>query len=275
MDRVGSMKRVVCLGGGPAGLYSAILLRKALPGARVEVYERNRPDDTFGWGVVFSDQTMDNFRVADPETHAAIVGSFHHWDDIEIHFRGEVLRSGGHGFCGISRKQLLGILQERASELGVELNFQREIDDDGAFADADLVIGSRRRQQPRAHAARCGLRPVGRRAPMSIHLARHCPPVRRLHLCLRADRARLVPDPRVPVQRGSVDRHRRDPRGDLAGARPGPVRHRTSRSSSASACSHDTSVASGCRATRATCAAPPGSTSTAWHAGAGITAEWC
>ncbi|HLB84410.1 MAG TPA: FAD-dependent monooxygenase, partial [Steroidobacteraceae bacterium] len=142
MDRVGSMKRVVCLGGGPAGLYSAILLRKALPGARVEVYERNRPDDTFGWGVVFSDQTMDNFRVADPATHAAIVGSFHHWDDIEIHFRGEVLRSGGHGFCGISRKQLLGILQERASELGVELKFQREIDDDGAFADADLVIGS-------------------------------------------------------------------------------------------------------------------------------------
>ena len=142
MDRVGSMKRVVCLGGGPAGLYSAILLRKALPGALVEVYERNRPDDTFGWGVVFSDQTMDNFRVADPATHAAIVGSFHHWDDIEIHFRGEVLRSGGHGFCGISRKQLLGILQERASELGVELKFQREIDDDGAFADADLVIGS-------------------------------------------------------------------------------------------------------------------------------------
>jgi anthraniloyl-CoA monooxygenase len=136
------MNRVVCLGGGPAGLYAAILLRKALPRARVEVYERNRPDDTFGWGVVFSDQTMDNFRLADPETHGAIVDSFHHWDDIEIHFGAEVLRSGGHGFCGISRKQLLAILQSRAASLGAELNFQREIDDDSAFADADLVIGA-------------------------------------------------------------------------------------------------------------------------------------
>ena len=136
------MKRVVCLGGGPAGLYAAILLRKALPRARVEVYERNRPDDTFGWGVVFSDQTMDNFRLADRESHTDIVGSFHHWDDIEVHFRGEVLRSGGHGFCGIARKRLLNVLQERAAALGVDLHFQREIDDDAAFADADLVLGS-------------------------------------------------------------------------------------------------------------------------------------
>src|SRR4026207_2071490 len=105
MDRVGSMKRVVCLGGGPAGLYSAILLRKALPGALVEVYERNRRDDPFGWGVVFPDQTMDNFRVADPATHAAIVGSFHHWDDIEIHFRGEVLRRAGDGASPASADQ--------------------------------------------------------------------------------------------------------------------------------------------------------------------------
>src|SRR5262245_54987001 len=89
------VKRVVCIGGGPAGRYAAIRLRAAQPGLRVEVYERNRPDDTFGWGVVFSDQTMDNFRVADAATHAAIVGGFHHWDDIEVHFRGEVLRSGG------------------------------------------------------------------------------------------------------------------------------------------------------------------------------------
>ena len=136
------MKRVACLGGGPAGLYAAILLRKALPRARIEVYERNRPDDTFGWGVVFSDQTMDNFRLADAESHADIVGSFHHWDDIEVHFRGEVLRSGGHGFCGIARKRLLNILQERAAGLGVDLHFERDIDDDAAFADADLVIGS-------------------------------------------------------------------------------------------------------------------------------------
>jgi anthraniloyl-CoA monooxygenase len=136
------VKRVVCVGGGPAGLYAAILLRKAQPDLRVEVYERNRPDDTFGWGVVFSDQTMDNFRVADAQTHGAIVGGFHHWDDIEVHFRGEVLRSGGHGFCGIGRRRLLEILQGRAAELGVHLAFEREIDRDAEFADADLVLGS-------------------------------------------------------------------------------------------------------------------------------------
>src|SRR5262245_39810513 len=129
-----SVKRVVCVGGGPAGLYAAILLRKARPGLRVEVYERNRPDDTFGWGVVFSDQTMDNFRLADPQTHGAIVGDFHHWDDIEVHFRGEVLRSGGHGFCGIGRRRLLEILQGRAAELGVQLGFEREIDGEAEFA---------------------------------------------------------------------------------------------------------------------------------------------
>ena len=136
------MKRIVCLGGGPAGLYSAILLRKALPRVRVEVYERNRPDDTFGWGVVFSDQTMGNFRVADPESHDAITGSFHHWDDIAIHFRGRRFVSGGHGFAGISRKRLLNLLQERARELGVHQVFQHEVADLGDFGDADLLIAA-------------------------------------------------------------------------------------------------------------------------------------
>ncbi len=96
------MKRIVCLGGGPAGLYSAILLRKALPSTRVDLFERNRPDDTFGWGVVFSDQTMGNFRAADPESHAAITADFHHWDDIAIHFAGRRTVSRGHGFAGIA-----------------------------------------------------------------------------------------------------------------------------------------------------------------------------
>ncbi|HEY6823142.1 MAG TPA: NAD(P)-binding protein, partial [Steroidobacteraceae bacterium] len=123
------MRRIVCVGGGPAGLYAAILLRKALPQARIEVYERNRPDDTFGWGVVFSDQTMTNFRDADPESHAAILSSFHHWDEIAIHFNGRRMVSSGHGFCGIARKRLLGLLQERAHALGVQQVFQREIED--------------------------------------------------------------------------------------------------------------------------------------------------
>jgi anthraniloyl-CoA monooxygenase len=136
------VKRIVCLGGGPAGLYAAILFRKALPRARVEVYERNRPDDTFGWGVVFSDRTMENFAAADAPSQAAITGSFHHWDDIDVHYRGTVTTTGGHGFCGIERKRLLGILQERGAELGVVHHFQREVEDDAEFADADLVVAA-------------------------------------------------------------------------------------------------------------------------------------
>jgi len=136
------MKRIVCLGGGPAGLYSAILFAKALPGASVEVIERNRPDDTFGWGVVFSDKTMAGFRDLDPESHDAIVDSFYHWDDIDVHFRGTLTRSGGHGFCGIERKRLLNILQRRAAALGVRQTFEHEVDSESAWADADLVIAA-------------------------------------------------------------------------------------------------------------------------------------
>jgi anthraniloyl-CoA monooxygenase len=136
------VKRIVCLGGGPAGLYAAILFRKALPRARVEVYERNRPDDTFGWGVVFSDRTMENFAAADAPSHAAVTGSFHHWDDIDVHYRGTVTTTGGHGFCGIERKRLLAILQERGAELGVVHHFRREVGDDAEFADADLVVAA-------------------------------------------------------------------------------------------------------------------------------------
>jgi anthraniloyl-CoA monooxygenase len=136
------MRRIVCLGGGPAGLYAAILLRKALPSARVEVYERNRPDDTFGWGVVFSDQTIGNFRRADPQTHSAILASFHHWDAIAVHIGGRRFLSGGHGFCGISRKRLLGLLQQRARDLGVHQVFQHQVEDDSGFRDADLIIAA-------------------------------------------------------------------------------------------------------------------------------------
>ncbi len=148
------MKRIVCLGGGPAGLYAALLYRKALPRARVEVYERNRPDDTFGWGVVFSDRTMEGFAAADAPSHAAITGSFHHWDDIDVHYRGTMTRTGGHGFCGIERKRLLAILQERGAALGVVHHFRHEVGDDAEFSDADLVVaadgvnsGTRRRHQ--------------------------------------------------------------------------------------------------------------------------------
>jgi anthraniloyl-CoA monooxygenase len=136
------MRRIVCLGGGPAGLYTAILLRKALPSVRVEVYERNRADDTFGWGVVFSDETMGNFAAADPESHAAILAHFHHWDDIAVHFRGRRMVSGGHGFAGIGRKRLLRLLQERAGELGVQQSFEHQVSDPDSLGDADLIVAA-------------------------------------------------------------------------------------------------------------------------------------
>ncbi len=135
--------KIVCLGGGPAGLYFSILAKKANPSWDVTVVERNRPDDTFGWGVVFSDQTMDGFRVADPETHEAITRAFRHWDDIDVHFRGRTVTSGGHGFCGIARLTLLQIMQQRAADLGVRLKFETEVVDTARYAsEYDLVIAS-------------------------------------------------------------------------------------------------------------------------------------
>jgi anthraniloyl-CoA monooxygenase len=137
--------RVLCIGGGPAGLYLALLLKRADPRHAIRVVERNRPYDTFGWGVVFSDQTLGNLEAADGETAAAIAGAFNRWDDIEVHFKGRTVTSGGHGFCGIGRKRLLNILQARCETLGVELVFEDDVADDVAAAKAfhaDIVIAS-------------------------------------------------------------------------------------------------------------------------------------
>ena len=132
--------KVAIIGGGPAGLYAAILLKKQRPQAEITVYERNRADDTFGFGVVFSDATLDNFEKYDPPSYRRITQEFAYWDDIAVHFRGTVHRVGGNGFCGCSRRMLLLILQERARELGVTLLFETDIDDERRFADADLVV---------------------------------------------------------------------------------------------------------------------------------------
>jgi anthraniloyl-CoA monooxygenase len=135
--------KVVSLGGGPGGLYFSILAKKANPSWDITVVERNRPDSTFGWGVVFSDKTMDGFREADPETHALITKAFRHWDDIDVFFKGRKTTSGGHGFCGIARMKLLRIFQQRAAGLGVKLIFETEVTDPGQYADKnDLVIAS-------------------------------------------------------------------------------------------------------------------------------------
>src|ERR1700722_11344871 len=132
--------KVAIIGGGPAGLYAAILLKKQRPQAEITVYERNRADDTFGFGVVFSDATLDNFEKYDAPSYRRITQEFAYWDDIAVHFRGTVHRVGGNGFCGCSRRKLLLILQERARELGVVMHFETDIDDEARFADADLIV---------------------------------------------------------------------------------------------------------------------------------------
>ncbi|MDH6261584.1 bifunctional salicylyl-CoA 5-hydroxylase/oxidoreductase [Bradyrhizobium sp. BR13661] len=132
--------KVAIIGGGPAGLYAAILLKKQQPRADISVYERNRADDTFGFGVVFSDATLDNFEKHDLPSYRRITQEFAYWDDIAVHFRGTVHRVGGNGFCGCSRQKLLLILQERARELDVSLHFEVDIDDESRFADADLIL---------------------------------------------------------------------------------------------------------------------------------------
>jgi len=134
--------KIACIGGGPAGLYLGILVKRVAPEHEVVIYERNRPTDTFGFGVVFSDATLGNLAAADPETHAQITARFARWDDIEIHMGGEVLRSTGHGFCGIERKMLLQILQARAHELGVRVHYEHELKalDAPELRDADVIV---------------------------------------------------------------------------------------------------------------------------------------
>ena len=133
--------KIVCIGGGPAGLYFALLYKKARPDADITVLERNADGVTFGWGVVFSDETLSYLEENDPPTHQAITKSFAHWTAIDIFYKGVCLRSDGHGFSGIARKELLQILQDRCRELGVKLQFGVEVDDYVEHTrGADLVI---------------------------------------------------------------------------------------------------------------------------------------
>ena len=134
--------KIVSIGGGPAGLYFSILAKKADPTAEIVVVERNRSDDTFGFGVVFSDETLGNFAEADPESYAGITKAFSHWTDIDIVYGGQTVTSTGHGFSGLARVKLLNILQRRAMDLGVEIRFESEAKDPSDFPDADLILAA-------------------------------------------------------------------------------------------------------------------------------------
>ncbi len=135
--------KIACIGGGPASLYFAILLKKARPEVAIDVFEQNRADDTFGWGVVFSDETLGNFETADPETYAEICASFARWTDIDTFVGGEKVTSTGHGFCGLARKRLLNILQKRCEGLGIRIGYEKAFTDvDTAMRDYDLVVAA-------------------------------------------------------------------------------------------------------------------------------------
>ena len=135
--------KIVSIGGGPAGLYFSILMKKSFPDVSIRVLERNRADDTFGWGVVFSVETLSGLGEADRESYESIRRQFSYWDDIETYFGGTCVTSTGHGFCGMSRKRLLHILQERARSLGVEIEYQREVRSaESVRGDADLVLAA-------------------------------------------------------------------------------------------------------------------------------------
>jgi anthraniloyl-CoA monooxygenase len=135
-------RRIVCAGGGPGGLYFALLMKRADARHAITVIERNRPGDTFGFGVVFSDATMAGIAEADTEAYAAIAQHLVHWDDIAVHYAGEVITSTGHGFSGMSRRTLLHVLEEQAAAAGVEILFEREVDSLDSFAGADLIVGA-------------------------------------------------------------------------------------------------------------------------------------
>ena len=132
--------RIEVIGGGPAGLYFSLLMKREDPDHEITIYEQNRPDDTFGFGVVFSAETLGHFRDYDARSHDRIRASFAYWDDIDIYFKGRKITSGGHGFCGMSRKALLLLLQDRCRELGVKMVFEHEVRSLDEVAGADLVL---------------------------------------------------------------------------------------------------------------------------------------
>ena len=194
--------KVLCLGGGPAGLYFAISMKRRDPSHQVTVLERNLPNDTFGWGVVLSDDALGRMQRNDPASTDAIRDHFVYWDDIAVVHDGHRTVSGGHGFAGIGRRQLLILLQARALELGVDLRFATEFDGAESYRhDYDLVVAcdgihSRVRREYAA-----GLPSGCRPASLPVRVAGHAAEVRRrLHLHLRADAARLGLGPRLPVR---------------------------------------------------------------------------
>ena len=139
--------KIEVIGSGPAGLYFSLLMKKHNPDHEITIHELNRHDDTFGFGVVFSATTLGHFRDYDAESYDQIRENFAYWDNVDIHFKGEVVSCGGNDFCGMSRKKLLLLLQDRCRELGITMNFQTDITSLDQVAGADLIPCEQRHQQ--------------------------------------------------------------------------------------------------------------------------------
>lgn len=134
--------KITVIGGGPGGLYFSILTKKAMPHCQIDIYERNKPDDSFGFGVVFSDETLGEFLKRDMQSYELIRSKFAYWDDIVVARNGESVSIAGNGFCGCSRKTLLQLLQQRCLEEGVNLHFEQNVDDLSQFADSDMILAT-------------------------------------------------------------------------------------------------------------------------------------
>ena len=215
--------RVACLGGGPAGLYFAILMKLRDPAHEVIVVERNRSHDTFGWGVVLSDETLANLAAADPVSAEEIRRGFVYWDDIAVHYRGTVTRSSGHGFSGIGRKRLLNILQDRAQALGVELRFETEIDSLEPYRGYDLIVAADGINSKVRNSLAHVFKPdIDVRACKYIWLGTHAKFDDAFTFIFEETPARLDLGARLPVRPRHGDLHRRMLGSDLAARRLRP-----------------------------------------------------
>ena len=132
--------KITVIGGGPGGMYFSILLKKAIPDCKIDIYERNKADDSFGFGVVFSDETLSEFLTRDPKSYDLIRSKFAYWDALDVARDGEIVRISGNGFCGCSRKTLLQLLQQRCIEEGVNLHFEQNVDDLNKYKDSDVIV---------------------------------------------------------------------------------------------------------------------------------------
>ena len=229
-EAAGVAVRIAVIGGGPGGLYFAALTKQLDPAHEIVVWERNAADDTFGFGVVFSDETLGGIEHADEWIFARMEREFARWDDIDVHYRDEVLTSGGHGFAAMSRRRLLQILQERCADLGVDVRFSTPAPDvDELARDYDLVIACDGVNSAVRSRYAETFRPVAGGAAVQVHVAGHRQGLRRVQVLRLRDAARHHADPRLPVRRARQHVHRRDEPGRVGAGRLRRVRRRRPR----------------------------------------------